>query len=100
MHSLNGELHVAMCRELPEENSVTCSYHDNFAPLHNQMNVIHRIVVKYIQTIYFYNVGSARKIDAKLNILIYRMSQTSFWVEKLIFGLKKVEKLLDTHILL
>ena len=56
----------ALCRLL-EANCVTCSYIDKFAPFHNQMSVIHNISVKFLQTLYFYRAGSARKIDAQLN---------------------------------
>ena len=63
-----------------------------------QMNASHKIVVKYLQTIHFYKAESAMKINALFNIQDVS-NLMLFGVEKLILG-KKVEKLLDTHILL
>ena len=54
---------VALRRELGAK-CVTCSYHDKFTPFHNQMNVIYKIYVKYLLTIYCYNTKCARKIDS------------------------------------
>ena len=54
-------------RRILGANCVTCSYHDKFAPFHNQINVILKLFVKYLQTIYCYKAESARKINAQLN---------------------------------
>ena len=48
-------------------NCVTCSYEDKCLHFHNQMNIFHKIFVKYLQTIHCYKAGKARKIDARLN---------------------------------
>ena len=47
-------------------NWITCSFIDKSAPFHNQISVIHNIFVKFLQTTYFYNAESARKVDAQL----------------------------------
>ena len=54
-----------LCRLL-EAKCVTWSYIDKFTAFHNRMSVIHNIFVKFLQTIYFNEAESARKIDAQL----------------------------------
>ena len=39
---------------------------NQFVSFHNQMSVIHNILVKFLHIMYFFKAESARKIDAQL----------------------------------